>query len=303
MVMGKKLFVVDLDGTLLRDDKSLAGADRDALVRLRDMGIVTAIATGRSNYSFQKIVDDLGWNEPGNPLPVDYVIFSTGAGIMDFPGGTILNKYSLNEDDVIAISDAFNGYNLDYMIHRSIPDTKHFIYSYCTGENSDFETRLDIYKAHGAVLTTENLAVFGKATEVLCIVDESAGDKVARQLSVVLSQYSVIKATSPLDKSSMWIEIFAKEVSKSKAVSWLSKKIGASQASVCAVGNDYNDVDMLDWAGQGYLVSNGPGALQADYAIVSSNNEGGVAEAASRWIERLESAILVKNEIIKDGEL
>jgi Cof subfamily protein (haloacid dehalogenase superfamily) len=301
--MEKKLFVVDLDGTLLRDDKSLAGADRDALARLRDMGIVTAIATGRSNYSFQKITDDLGWNEPENPLPVDYVIFSTGAGIMDFPACTILNKYSLNEDDVIVISDAFNGCNLDYMIHRSIPDTKHFIYSYCTGENSDFETRLDIYKEHGAVLTTENLAGFGEATEVLCIVDESAGDQVARQLSAVLSQYSVIKATSPLDKRSLWIEIFAKEVSKSKAVSWLSKKIGASQANVCAVGNDYNDVDLLDWAGQGYLVSNGPGALQADYTIVASNNEGGVAEAALRWIQGLASAILIKNEIIKDGEL
>ena len=95
--MGKKLFVVDLDGTLLRDDKSLAGADRDALARLRDMGIVTAIATGRSNYSFQKITDDLGWNEPENLLPVDYVIFSTGAGIMDFPACTILINIPLTK--------------------------------------------------------------------------------------------------------------------------------------------------------------------------------------------------------------
>ena len=286
--MGKKLFVVDLDGTFLRDDKSLAGTDRDALARLRDMGVVTAIATGRSNYSFQKITDELGWNEPENELPVDYVIFSTGAGIMDFPACTILNQYSLNEDDVIAISEVFSGYNLDYMIHRSIPDTKHFIYSYCTGANSDFETRLDIYKEHGAVLTADNLTGFGKATEILCIVDESAGDQVAGELSAVLNQYSVIKATSPLDKSSLWIEVFAKEVSKSKAVSWLSEKIGASQVNVCAVGNDYNDVDMLDWAGQGYLVSNGPESLQSDYAIVASNNEGGVAEAALRWIKDID---------------
>jgi len=282
--MEKKLFVVDLDGTFLRDDKSLADADRDALARLRDMGIVTAIATGRSNYSFQKITDDLGWNEPENQLPVDYVIFSTGAGIMDFPTCTILNKYSLNKDDVIAISDVFSGHDLDYMIHRSIPDTKHFIYSYCSGANSDFETRLDIYKEHGTVLTEGNLSGFGEATEVLCIVDEAAGDQIAGKLSAVLGQYSVIKATSPLDKTSLWIEVFAKEVSKSKAVNWLSKKIGASRANVCAVGNDYNDVDMLDWAGHGYLVSNGPNSLQSDYAIVASNNEGGVAEAVLRWI-------------------
>lgn len=285
MVKGKKLFVVDLDGTFLSDDKSLAGADRDALVRLRGMGIVTAIATGRSNYSFQKITDELGWREPGNELPVDYVIFSTGAGIMDFPACTVLNKYSLSEDDVIAISEVFSRYKLDYMIHRSIPDTKHFLYSYCTGANRDFETRLDIYKEHGSVLTADNLTGFGEATEVLCIVEESAGDQVAGELSAVLNQYSVIKATSPLDKSSLWIEVFAKEVSKSKAVSWLSEKIGVAKNNVCAVGNDYNDVDMLDWAGQGYLVSNGPESLQSDYPVVPSNNDGGVAEAVLRWIK------------------
>ena len=68
----------------------------------------------------------------------------------------------------------------------------------------------------------------------------------------------------------------------------MSEEIGVSQVNVCAVGNDYNDVDMLDWAGQGYLVSNGPESLQSDYAIVASNNEGGVAEAALRWIKDID---------------
>lgn len=281
---GKGLFVVDLDGTFLRDDKSLSGSDKDALVKLRHMGVVTAVATGRSLYSFQKIMSELGMHGPESEFPVDYVIFSTGAGIIDFPSGTILTKKSLGTEDVNVIPGILDGYNLDYMIHRSIPDTKHFIYKYCTKSNSDFETRLEIYKEHGAILTLENLAVFGEATEVLCIVDRLTGIEVADHLAAVFSQYSVIKATSPLDKRSIWIEIFAKGVSKSMAVSWLSEKIGVAQALVGAVGNDYNDVDMLDWAGQGYLVANGPESLQPDYPIVASNNEGGVAEAVSRWI-------------------
>jgi len=284
MVIKKGLFVVDLDGTFLRDDQSLTPADSNALVRLRDMGVVTAIATGRSIYSFQKIRAELESGGAGNSLPIDYVIFSTGAGIMDLPTCTVLNKHSLNTSDVIAISEVLDDYNYDYMIHRSVPDTKHFIYNYCTGSNSDFETRLELYKEHSAVLTSQNLAGFGEATEVICIVDQSAGNMVADHLVSVFSQYSVIKATSPLDKSSFWIEIFAKGVSKSKAVSWLSKKIGVSQPLVCAVGNDYNDMDMLDWAGQGYLVANGPDSLYLHYPIVASNNEGGVAEAVSRWL-------------------
>ncbi len=282
--MGKGLFVIDFDGTFLRDDKSLATQDREALVRLRDRGVVTAIATGRSLYSLQKVMIELGVNRSENSFPIDYVIFSTGAGILDFPSSTILNSYSLSREDVAGISGILDSYHIDYMIHRSVPDTKHFVYKYCTGSNSDFETRLDLYKEYGAVLTSENLATFGEATEVLCIVDEFTGDQVADHLAAVFSQYSVIKATSPLDRRSLWIEIFAKDVSKSKAVSWLSKRIGVSQAQVCAVGNDYNDVDMLDWARQGYLVANGPVSLQPHYPIVASNNEGGVAEAASRWL-------------------
>jgi len=282
--MEKGLFVADFDGTFLRDDKRLAEADKDALVRLRDVGVVTAIATGRSIYSFQKIITELGMNESKNPLPIDYVIFSTGAGIMDFPACTLLNTYSLRPGDVIAIAETLDKYNLDYMIHRCVPDTKHFIYNYCTGSNSDFQTRLDLYGEYGGVLTDENLAGFGEATEVLCIVERKRGGQLADHLASVFSEYSVIKATSPLDKSSFWIEIFAKDVSKSQAVSWLSKKIGVSQAMVCAVGNDYNDVDMLDWAGQGYLVANGPASLRSHYPVVASNNEGGVAEVVSRWL-------------------
>ncbi len=283
MEMIKGLFVVDLDGTFLRDDKSLAVADIDALVGLRDMGVVTAIATGRSIYSFQKIMAELEVDGHRHPLPVDYVIFSTGAGIMDFPACALLNTHSLCAGDVHVISGTLDSYNLDYMIHRPVPETKHFIYNYSSGSNSDFQTRLDLYGEYGAVLTAENLACFGEATEVLCIVERQRGDQLAEHLATVLSKYSVIKATSPLDKSSFWIEIFAKNVSKSKAVNWLSKRVGVSQAMVCAVGNDYNDVDMLNWAGQGYLVANGPESLQVHYPVVASNNEGGVVEAALRW--------------------
>ena len=68
----KGLFITDFDGTLLRSDGTLAQGDLDALVSLKGYGIRTAIATGRSLYSFN--------TSPGVDLPVDYVIFTTGAG-------------------------------------------------------------------------------------------------------------------------------------------------------------------------------------------------------------------------------
>jgi len=281
--MTRKIFAVDFDGTFLRDDKKISRADRDALSRLRQRGVITVIATGRSLYSFKKSLAELGEDDPGDPLPIDYVVFSTGAGIMDFPGSNILKKYSLDADDVIIVSKVLDDCNLDYMVHRSVPDTKHFIYRYRSGSNSDFQTRLDLYKEYAAILSPENLADFGEATELLCIVARERGDEVASHLATILSELSVIKATSPLDKQSIWIEIFAREVSKSKALAWLADRVGVLRDHVCAVGNDYNDEDMLSWSGQGYLVANAPDSLKLLYPLVATNNNSGVAEAASRW--------------------
>ena len=56
----KGLFVTDLDGTLLTDQKKIAPVDLKALNRLRDKGYLIAIATGRSNYSFNKLVTTMG---------------------------------------------------------------------------------------------------------------------------------------------------------------------------------------------------------------------------------------------------
>ena len=70
----KGLFITDFDGTLLRSDGTLAQCDLDALGSLRMRGIKTAVATGRSLYSF---IDS-----PGADLPVDYIIFTTGAGVV-----------------------------------------------------------------------------------------------------------------------------------------------------------------------------------------------------------------------------
>jgi hypothetical protein len=127
------------------------------------------------------------------------------------------------------------------------------------------------------------LAGFGGATEVLCIVSQDHGHQIAARLAGIFKQFSVIKATSPLDGKSLWIEIFAPSVSKSKAAKWLAETCGVVRDMVCAVGNDYNDEDLLRWAGQSFVVANSPQVLQTQFKTVASNNNGGVAEAAARW--------------------
>ncbi|MEE8431526.1 MAG: HAD hydrolase family protein [Candidatus Desulfatibia sp.] len=83
---------MDLDGTLLCSDRTFDAVDLHALKQLGDQGVVRAIATGRSMYSFNTVAD--------SNLPVDFVIFSTGAGVAQYPGGWIIRKVSLEPHEV-----------------------------------------------------------------------------------------------------------------------------------------------------------------------------------------------------------
>ena len=60
-------------------------------------------------------------------------------------------------------------------------------------------------------------------------------------------------------------------------------KIG--KRDIVSVGNDYNDLDLLEWTVNSYVVDNAPADLKNRFAIVASNNNGGVSEAARRSME------------------
>jgi Cof subfamily protein (haloacid dehalogenase superfamily) len=281
----KGLFVTDLDGTLLTDEKTFNPKDLAALQVLRKKGYATAIATGRSEYSLYKMLDSQQMRGKENLLPIDFMIVCTGAGIFDYPGQALLKSISLDEEDVVKITEYLEMSALDYMVHRPIPETHHFLYRFHGTENPDFLRRLNIYKAFASALPVGRLVPMGGATEVLCIVPGSQGQEVAARLTQKFPEYSVIRATSPLDGRSSWIEIFAPAVSKSQSVAWLAEKLFISREKTCAVGNDYNDEDLLAWSGGSYIVANGPEQLKDIFPTVVSNNEGGVSEAVLSWLQ------------------
>ena len=278
------MFVVDLDGTLLNSKGRFAGEDLDALSRLQQMGYLIVIATGRSNYSFDKLITQFGYSDPALSLPVDYVIFSTGAGIMNFPAKNLLKSFALSPEEVVYAADHLEKLGLDYMIHRPVPETRHFIYSINGENNLDFQRRLGMYGDYATPLSPEVLEKFGGATQILCIVSDDRGHEIAEEITTALKGCSVIKATSPLDHKSIWIEVFAPTVSKSKAVKWLAASVNLQQSDICAVGNDYNDEDLLQWAGKGFIVANAPPSLKTRFCSVASNDNGGVGEAVRRWL-------------------
>lgn len=285
MEMEKKLFITDFDGTLLRDDKTISQEDVRTLEILRQKKIVTVIATGRSVYSFEKALAVIGMARGENCLPVDYIIFSTGAGIMEFPGGKVIFQKAVPAPDIRKITRYFDRRKFDYMVHKSIPDTQYFLYKFQGNHNPDFHARLALYEEYASPLEAGHTH-WDSATEVLAIIPGGADMDSIEIIEKDLSGFSVIHATSPLDYQSSWIEVFHKDVSKARSASWLVKRLGVHRDNTISVGNDYNDQDLLAWSGKGFVVENAPDSLKQVFKTVSSNNQNGVSQAVKEtgWV-------------------
>jgi hydroxymethylpyrimidine pyrophosphatase-like HAD family hydrolase len=101
------------------------------------------------------------------------------------------------------------------------------------------------------------------------------------QLELDLPGFQVIRATSPTDGASTWVELYPRGVNKASAAAWLWE--GAERPLLrVAIGNDYNDLDLLDWADLSFVVGNAPPELRARYATVATNDAAGFSEAVRR---------------------
>ena len=270
------LFIMDFDGTLLRSDRTVASKDLDALRQLGETGIIRAIATGRSLFSFNNVtIPD---------LPVDFVIFSMGAGVLQYNDRQIVRKASLEPLEVERATEVLKNYRLDFMVHRTIPDNHMFAYYRSSHENEDFDRRLELYRPHAEILI-ETSNGFGPATQLLAVVPSHNGTAALEAIRSDLRDFNVIQTTSPLDGKSTWIEIFPTSVSKSQTAAWLAGKLLIEKEQTVSVGNDYNDLDLLEWTDSSYVVDNAPTDLKSRFTIVASNNNSGVAEAAERWLK------------------
>ena len=272
----KGLFITDFDGTLLRSDGSLANCDLDALETLARRGVRTAVATGRSLYSFI--------NSAGVDLPVDYVIFTTGAGVVNQSAHELLYQANIPSEVVARTLDYLEESSLDFMLHHPVGENHRYVYRRASPENPDFERRIARYREFGKPLNAMQGGSFGPAAQFLAIVPPDRTHEVLSEVKRELSGLSIVRSTSPLDHESTWIEFFHPDVSKSKTAEWLASSLNVDPMDTMAVGNDYNDLDLLDWAAQSYVVENAPDDLRCSFQEVASNNNGGVAEAVSRWL-------------------
>jgi len=269
------MVVTDLDGTLLDGQRRLSAADRATLEDLGRRGITRVVATGRSLFSARRVL--------GPDVPIDFLAHTSGAGIVSWPGQESLLARHMPGALSVLLAERLLALELDFMLHRAIPDNHHFFMHKSSRQNHDFDRRVELYAPYAAEL---RLSLLGREAMCQAVVIEPLTTLGRHaELALALPEFRLIRATSPLDHVSAWFEVFPEGVAKSSAAAWVRERMGNVVGSCVAVGNDYNDVDLLDWADLPFVVANAPEELRVRYPNVPSNEASGFSAAVRQALD------------------
>jgi hypothetical protein len=265
------MLALDLDGTLLRRNKTIGPRSIEALHAAHARGVEVVLASGRMTPAMEGIVDQLG-------LDVRLVAYN-GASICQrrCDGRERTFHSPLNQDvarDLYTFARKhryqINFYYQDVVLSEDGPHLRFWIDLYRTRTNSPFRIveRLEDYVHHAP-------------TKILFVTEPETRNRLEIELQPVFGQRSCIVCSDP-----EYLEFLAPGVDKGNSVVRLATSLGIPADSIMAMGDGDNDVTMLQNAGWGVAVANaGPKCRAAAKAITSSDHENeAVAEAIERWI-------------------
>ncbi|MEL7587718.1 MAG: HAD-IIB family hydrolase [Prolixibacteraceae bacterium] len=278
MGIGKNIGLVatDLDGTLLRRDKTVSVADLEMLRQLGEKNIFRVVATGRNFRKTKEVITD--------DIPFDYVAFSSGAGIYDCRSQQLLYSRNIAVQTVNRLSEELIGKGLSFFLFREVP--MNAFSWYYRGRNSceEFDRYFESHSGltekmpdSGRVLSgaCQFLVIFKYPDQFLELKDE---------LGTVFDDLKILRASSPFETGYTWMEIFHQDVSKGNAVRFLCDHLNIEREATVGIGNDYNDLDLLDFTSFSYLVENGPEELKLRYRPAPSNENSAFSFCLQRHL-------------------
>lgn len=276
MPNGYKLFITDLDGTLLDASGRVHETDRRAIEALRANGIAVTVCTGRMYSGTRAIVRALGLDGA--------IACVEGSHIVDAVDDRDLLLEAIDCTTTRLISEAARELELttfvfahDFLHHDAAGAELLPYVSIWSPRTRALEHLVDGACWHDEACMS-GLVAIGDETQIRemeALLVERAADRVQ------VASFGIRRTL--VGKWAMIVR--AAGVSKGSAVRWLARHSGIDVSEVVAVGDWYNDIPMLRAAGKSFAMGQAPEdvASAADELLESdSSTGGGIAEAAER---------------------
>lgn len=259
-----KLVVTDIDGTIYTPEKGITNEVKHCIQNLTQKGVHVAIATGRTYGSAKWIADNVGIECP--------LICYQGGLVKTYEGNIIDVKY-LNEKIAREIIEDFRKRNIHLNVYIEdklyVEEDDDYIKDYIGDKGIDY------YK----VDSFDELD-FSKLNKMLAInYDSKFIDELIDELQKKYPQIYVVKSFA------YFCEIANKEATKGNAIKILADLYGITTDEVLAIGDNNNDIEMVETAGVGVAMGNGTEEIKKRADFVTDNVEhNGFVKAIDRFV-------------------
>jgi Cof subfamily protein (haloacid dehalogenase superfamily) len=269
-----RLIAIDVDGTLLDTRGQIPQANIDAIHDAVSAGIHIALVTGRS-YPFARPIAE--------PLPASItLIVSNGAVERDMDGSRVARRL-LDRQIARAVLDATRPFReLAALVFDRDADRQVMF------ETMDWEhPGRKAYWARNHSLIAKSVPLEDALVEDPIQVMFNGGVDAMRSLYCALHAEAngfAVSLTEYVHRDFSLIDVTAPSATKGRALAWRATQLGLSREEVMAVGDNFNDLEMLEFAGLPVVMANAvDGLKQRGWAVTGDNENAGLAEAIRRF--------------------
>ncbi len=261
-----RLVLSDVDGTLIRSDKSLSGRTIDAVEKLRDAEVHFAITSGRPPRGMEMLIE---------PLSLQTPLAAFNGGLIVEPSMEVLAEHTVPDEIVGRVVELLESFGLSIWVYRGSdwlvldPDGPHVAKESTTVQFGptvvhDFDGATHVAKIVGVSDDHDTVARAAQATRA------ALGDHVAAWRS----QPYYLDVTHP-------------EANKGSVAQYLASRYRLDVDEIATIGDMPNDVLMFAHAGLSIAMGNASDDVQkAARRVTTSNDADGFAHAVDEFILR-----------------
>ena len=268
--MKYKLLVLDVDGTLLNDNKELTKRTRAALLKVQQMGVHLVLASGRPTYGVMPLAKELELNHYGG-----YVLSYNGSQIFDVQNGELLFEKRINPEMIPYLDRKAKKNDFDiFTYHKDViitdnPDNEHIrreaeLSGMRLVKVENFVEAIDFAPCKCMLVSDDEESLIG--------LEEHWHRRLNGELDVFRSE-------------PYFLEVVPCFIDKANTLGILLEKLSVSPEEVVAIGDGVCDFSMIQLAGLGVAMGNAQDSVRrcADF-VTATNNEDGVAVAVEKAI-------------------
>ena len=263
-----KLIAVDMDGTLLREDKTISDRTKKAIRKAVEKGVRVVLASGRPIEGLERYLEELNLLSKD-----DYVMSFNGSVIQNVKTREIVSKNILKGSDLKRL----------YALSKEIGVNIHaFTKDGCItpkmNEYTELEGRIngiEVYEVDFDTISEEEDVIKVMFIDPQPVLEEA----MTRMPETIYDEFTVVRSAP------YFLEFLNKASSKGTGVKALGEYLGIKQEEIICIGDAGNDLDMIQFAGLGVAMGNAFEEVKeaADY-VTSNNEEDGVAHVIEKFI-------------------